>query len=75
MCINIPGLAGNNNRGSDKISILEIQHGGIMWNFLLNSSVKCPEAIHRFFSFRDELSVCNGIVLKGHNRIVVPESL
>ena len=29
----------------------------------------------RFFRFRDELSVCNGIVLKGHNRIVVPESL
>ena len=24
---------------------------------------------------RDELSVCNGIVLKGHNRIIVPESL
>ena len=40
-----------------------------------DSSVKCPEAIHPFFSFRDELSVCNDIVLKGHNRIVVPESL
>ena len=40
-----------------------------------NSSAKCPEAIHPFFSFRDKLSVCNGIVLKGHNRIVVPESL
>ena len=40
-----------------------------------NSSAKCPETIHPFFSFRDELSVCNGIVLKGHNRIVVPESL
>ena len=38
-------------------------------------SAKCPEAIHPFFSFRDELSVCNGIVLKGHNRIVIPESL
>ena len=31
--------------------------------------------MHPFFSFRDELSVCNGIVLKGHNRIIVPESL
>ena len=40
-----------------------------------DSSAKCPEAIHPFFSFRDELSVCNGIVLKGHNRIIIPESL
>ena len=40
-----------------------------------NLSAKCPEAIHPFFSFRDELSVCNGIFLKGHNRIVIPESL
>ena len=42
---------------------------------LPDSSAKCPEAIHPFFSFKDELSVCNGIVLKGHNRIIVPESL
>ena len=27
------------------------------------------------FSFRDDLTVCNGIILKVHNRIVVPESL
>ena len=40
-----------------------------------DSSAKCPEAIRPFFSFRDELSVYNGIVLKGHNRIIVPESL
>ena len=40
-----------------------------------NSSAKCPEAKCPFFSFRNELSVCNGIVLKGHNRIIVPESL
>ena len=40
-----------------------------------DSSAKCPEAIHPFFSFRVELSICNGIVLKGHNRIVIPESL
>ena len=38
-------------------------------------SAKCPEAIHPFFSFKDELSVCNDIVLKGHNRIFVPKSL
>ena len=40
-----------------------------------DSSAKCPEAIHPYFSFRDELSICNGIVLKGHNRIIIPESL
>ena len=40
-----------------------------------DSPAKCPEAINPFFSFRYELSVCNGIVLKGHNRIIVPESL
>ena len=40
-----------------------------------DSSAKCPEAICPFFSFKDELGVCNGIVLKGHNRIVIPESL
>ena len=40
-----------------------------------DSSTKCPAEIHSYFSFRDELSVCNGIILKGHNRIVVPERL
>ena len=40
-----------------------------------DSSTKCPEAICSYFSFRDELCVCNGIILKGHNRIIVPESL
>ena len=25
--------------------------------------------------FPDELSVCNGVVLKGNNRIIIPESL
>ena len=38
-------------------------------------STKCPETIHPYFTFRDELGVCNGIVFKGHNRIVTPESL
>ena len=40
-----------------------------------DSSTKCPESILPYFSFRDELGVCNGIVLKGHNRIVAPETL
>ena len=39
------------------------------------SSTKLPDSIKAYFSFRDELNVCNGIILKGHNRIVVPESL
>ena len=38
------------------------------------SSTKLPDSIKAYFSFRDELTVCNGIVLKGHNRIVVQES-
>ena len=40
-----------------------------------DSSIKCPETIHPYFSFRDELGICNGIILKGYNRIVIPESL
>ena len=39
------------------------------------SSTKIPDSIKAYFSFRDELNVCNGIILKGHNRIVIPESL
>ena len=39
------------------------------------SSTKLPDSIKAYFSFRDELTVCNGIVLKGHNRIVIPETL
>ena len=39
------------------------------------SSMKIPVSIKAYFSFRDELSVCNGIILKGHNRIAIPESL
>ena len=37
--------------------------------------MKISDSIKAHFSLRDELSVCNGIILKGHNRIVVPESL
>ena len=39
------------------------------------SSTKLPNSIKAYFSFRDELTVYNGMVLKGHNRIVIPESL
>ena len=37
--------------------------------------MKIPDSIKAYFSFRDELNVCNGIILKGHNRIVIPASL
>ena len=40
-----------------------------------DTSVKCPECIRPYFSFRDELSTCNGLVLKGNNRVVVSASL
>ena len=39
------------------------------------SSTKLPDNIKTYFSFRDELTVCNGMVLKDHNRIIIPESL
>ena len=39
------------------------------------SSTKLPDSIKAHFSFRDELTVCNGIILKRYNRIIVPESL
>ena len=38
-------------------------------------SNQCPDSIKPYFSFRDELSTCNGLVLKGHNRVVIPTSL
>ena len=38
----------------------------------LESSTKLPDGIKAYFSFRDELTVCNG---NGNNRIVIPESL
>ena len=40
-----------------------------------DSSMKLPRSIKAYFSFRDELSVCNGVILKGNNRIVILESL
>ena len=38
-------------------------------------SNQCPDSIKPYFSFRDKLSTCNGLVLKGHNRVVIPTSL
>ena len=40
-----------------------------------DTSDKCPECILPYFSFKDELSTCNELVLKGNNRVVVPASL
>ena len=39
------------------------------------SSVKWPEIIRSFYNFREELSVCDGLILKGQHRIVIPETL
>ena len=39
------------------------------------SSSKCPACMHTFFRFRDKLSMCNGLVLIGNNRLVVPSCL
>ena len=37
---------------------------------------QCPEPIHDYFTFRHELSVVDGLVLKGlNNCIVIPKSL
>ena len=40
-----------------------------------DSSTKLPDSIKAYFRFRDELTACNGIILKGHNIIIVPDSL
>ena len=40
-----------------------------------DSPTKLPDSIKAYFSFRDELTVCNDIILKGQNRIVISESL
>ena len=39
------------------------------------SSVRCPELIRPFYNFREELSICDGLILKGQHRIVIPETL
>ena len=39
------------------------------------SSVKCPEVIRPFYNFREEFSICDGLILKGQHRIIIPESL
>ena len=44
-------------------------------NGFTESSNKCPDGIKPYFSFRDELSTCNGLVLKGHNRVVIQTRL
>ena len=40
-----------------------------------DTSAMCPECIWPHFSFKDELSTWNGLVLKGNNRVVIPASL
>ena len=40
-----------------------------------DSSTKVPDSIKAYFSFRKELTVCSGIILKGYNKIIIQESL
>ena len=56
----------------DSMLLLLIEH---INNGFPDSSNQCPDSIKPYFSFRDELSICNGLVLKGHNRVVTPTSL
>ena len=60
------------HRSKDQTMQLLIDH---INNGFPESSTKIPDSIKDYFSFRDELSVCNGIILKENNRIVVPVSL
>ena len=39
------------------------------------SQEKCPDSIKDFYSFHYELSMINGLVSKGTNRIIVPKTL
>ena len=65
----IEELTGFNSLSVDKIRQhtskdltmqLLIQH---INNGFPDSSIKCPETIHPYFSFGDELGICNGIIL------------
>ena len=72
--------------GFDSFSVVKLRHHTSIDSMLLllidhinngfpDSSNQCPYSIKPYFSFRDELSTCNGLVLKGHNRVVIPTSL
>ena len=39
------------------------------------SQEKCPDSIKEFYLFCYELSLINGLILKGTNRIIVPKHL
>ena len=36
---------------------------------------RCPDCFKEFYSFHYELSVTDGLILKGTNRIIIPEKL
>ena len=61
----------HNHTSKDQTMQLLIQH--INEGFP-ESSTKFPDSIKAYFSFWDELTVCNSIILKGQNIIVIPES-
>ena len=60
----------------------ETERDGTMWILIRQilegwpeSQEKCPDSIKEFYSFCYKLSVIDGLVLKGTNRIIVPEDL
>ena len=65
----IKELTGSNSLSVDKLyqHTSKDQTMQLLIDYINNgfpeSSNKCPEAIQSYFSFRDELSVCNGIIL------------
>ena len=67
----------HDNRKGTTIENLDVSIHALeeLTGFNSDSSRKLPHSIKAYFSFRDELSVSNGIILKGHNRIVILESL
>ena len=61
----------NNTQKDDTMQTL-IRHILEGWP---KSEERCPDSIKEFYSFHYELSVIDGLVLKGANRIIVQEKL
>ena len=52
---------------------LQVLKTHIINGFLLHTN-QCPECIRPFFPYREELTIFNGLILKG-SRIVIPTEL
>ena len=58
---------------TDKDTTLSVLRKIIMHGWPEKRS-NCPASLHAYWSYRDELTVADGLILKGM-RIVIPESL